>query len=363
MNVFGADIKTSSISVGIWLFIAYITLLTIVVGTLNAYHFQSAVEHTASKPGVFREIVGDAQRLYELDNRLARTKSAIDTKRQQIGILKEAEWQALSEGTADNTAPVPSSNIKNTKIDFLNTEVIRLEKVRTLVEGEIGTLLQDPEKAALIGELHFLNQINLGILAILPNMILTLILTLAMGGLGSLIYVTYDFFHMKYGRHEESGNRKHTLTWYLFRPLLGMVTALAVFVLFKAGHLSLSVSSGNGGDIQTMSPFFVSFIGIISGLMTEQATDKIRHTGTALFRSGKQRENDRHRWAVGVQRAITEKNMDSRDLMSYLDVPDKTVADWLEQKKPVPPAEQMVISAWLALPKQILFTDIRPKTS
>lgn len=359
----GRGAKISSIVIGAWLFFSYACLITLIIGALHAYHFQVSAHKFISEPNAFRAIISTAKQLNDFENQRERLLVEVDLKKQQIRDLREADWEQLLKSSSKTEAPLPSSALSSAKIQLLNKEINRLDQIKNTVEEKANAILSDRMEGALISELQFLNQIGLGFMATLPRITLSLLLTIAMGGLGGLIYITYDFFHMKYGRQDESGNRRHTLTWYLFRPLLGMVAALAVFFLLKAGYLSLSSSPGDQEGMQTMNPFFVAFIGLLSGLMVEQATDRIRHTGAKLFRSNRQKEAERHRWAVGVQRAITEREMDEKDLMSYLDAPEKTVLDWLDQKKPVPPAEQMVISAWLALPKRILFTDIRPKTS
>ena len=103
--------------------------------------------------------------------------------------------------------------------------------------------------------------------AIMPASLLTLIMALSMGALGSVIYLTKSYF---------STEEKNPFSWYFFRPFLGMITALAIFVLAKAGVLVVAGSSGQNNISSELSPFFISFLAIISGLLSEQATDRIK---------------------------------------------------------------------------------------
>ena len=96
---------------------------------------------------------------------------------------------------------------------------------------------------------------------LLPVELLTLYLRLTMGVLGRVIYINREFFRPSEKRH---------LSWYLYRPALGMATALAVFILFRAGQLSFSGSSG-AGPSANMNAFMVSFLAVISGLLSEDA--------------------------------------------------------------------------------------------
>lgn len=98
-----------------------------------------------------------------------------------------------------------------------------------------------------------------------PRPILKLNLIFSMGILGSLIFVTMEFLKYPY---------KHSLEMYFFRPFLGMIIALAMYVMVKSGYSALL--EGNDKDL---SPFFISFLGIISGMLADQAYSNISFTG------------------------------------------------------------------------------------
>ncbi|MFT5702049.1 MAG: hypothetical protein ACI8ZB_004954 [Desulforhopalus sp.] len=104
-----------------------------------------------------------------------------------------------------------------------------------------------------------------------PRPILKLNLIFSMGILGSLIFVTMEF--LKYPS-------KHSLEMYLFRPFLGMIIALAMYVMVKSGYSAILESND-----KDLSPFFISFLGIISGMLADQAYSNISFTGSKYFPS------------------------------------------------------------------------------
>ena len=108
----------------------------------------------------------------------------------------------------------------------------------------------------------------------LNRSVLVLLLTLAMGTLGSTIFITMEYIAVQ--------EITRPVSWYVIRPLLGMVTAIAIFVLAKAGQLTISADSGSA----ELNPFVISFLAIISGMLTEQAIEKIGKSAGVVFKSG-----------------------------------------------------------------------------
>lgn len=202
----------------------------------------------------------------------------------------------------------------------------------------------------LLNELGFLEQVyGYSLLATMPTQLLTLLLTMAMGALGSMLYITTDYFRSEFER---------TFSWYVFRPVLGMVTAIAVFVLFKGGQLTISDAGASQALSEGLNPFFISFLGIISGLLSEQAIQRIRSAGTSVFSSSAE---DRERWAVSVGTEMQAQSLTTDNLATYLRASKDTIDGWIAQKEPVPPTAQQLISALLRRPVRELFSDLGPK--
>jgi len=190
----------------------------------------------------------------------------------------------------------------------------------------------------------------------MPPSLLTMLLVLIMGALGGTIHLTKLFLD----RFREHQTRyKHTVKsvmYYVFRPMLGAVTAFAVFVLAKAGVLVITVSSGPDAGAQ-LSPYFVAFLGLITGILAEEALNTIRDTGSAWFSSTEAHITSR--WAL--EKLIAEKISNPRkaELSRLIGVPQETLEMWLSGKDATPPEAQTLIAASVRKPIREIFSDLR----
>lgn len=225
--------------------------------------------------------------------------------------------------------------------------------------GNVATSLDaltKPPIQDLLNELIFFKEFLFGLTYLfttMPAELLTLILTLAMGALGSVIYLTREFFNTQ---------SQHPTSWYVFRPFLGMITALAIFVLAKAGVLIVADTSQASDFSGDLNPFFISFLAIVSGLLSEQATQRIQAAGVQFFRSetDAEAEQGKHRWAVKLKEEIAQQNRNTDEIRHFVEVDEDQLEDWMEERKSVPGQVQTVIAAWLNKPKRELFTDLPP---
>lgn len=239
------------------------------------------------------------------------------------------------------------------------------DKIRAGVYGTISTTtpyngLDENEKSLLqdaVSEFSSLKNILWKLpynLAIMPAEVLVLFLVLAMGVLGSTIFITQLYFRReKYqGKYDEHLNA----AFFFSRPWFGAITALSIYVLAKAGVLFLTDPSTQSGSA-TLSPFFISFIAIISGLFSEQAIQAIKAAADNWF---KNQDPAADRWGVGLATAIGDKQRDVTQFAEASGVPLPTVESWIAENKPVPPRMQDILSVWLETPSRKLFTDIPP---
>ena len=199
-----------------------------------------------------------------------------------------------------------------------------------------------------LSELRYLTRFEFDLLATMPTELLTLILTLSMGGLGSVIYLTRALF---------DPSQKRPFIWYFSRPFLGMVTALAIFVLVKSGQIVFSSTSGPG-IFNSLNPFFISFLAIISGLLSEQAYEKIEAAGQAFFKVEKQQGS---RFAIRLREFLEEEGKKTEELAEFLNVPRDTLEKWIREEQAVPEEGQKIIAAFLRKPARTVFTDQAPK--
>ncbi|MEM7215931.1 MAG: hypothetical protein AAF423_10350 [Pseudomonadota bacterium] len=227
------------------------------------------------------------------------------------------------------------------------------ERYGTELDAEAKGRLQDA-----VSEFTSLKNIFWNIphkLAIMPTEILVLFLVLAMGILGSTIFITQLFFRRD--KHQQKFDEELNIVFFLSRPWFGAITALSIFVLAKAGVLFLT-DPPTQSSRATLSPFFISFIAIISGLFSEQAIQSIKKAAEDWFRN---QNTFSDRWGIGLQPALEKSGRDIAQFSEVMGVPVDTVKDWFDEKKPVATEMQENLSAWLETPARLLFTDMPPK--
>lgn len=172
-----------------------------------------------------------------------------------------------------------------------------------------------------------------------------------MGILGSTIYITYEYFKPKAPR---------PLSWFFFRPVMGMFMALAIYIFIRAGQsFSFMGSSTNSMQNENMNPFFISFVAIISGLLSEQAYAKIIRVGTTFFGEAKAEDAPR---AFAIKNNILAEmkilNKDENSLAQHLHSKGESediIKSWIHDGVEVPKNARAEISNWLNKPEKELF--------
>lgn len=295
--------------------------------------------------------IEDSKITFEMLRKAAETLSVEhdDVRKMWADYLQTDNKLANAERRLDNDYWIVQS-----KIGEIDTRVSEKEAKNIEAGDKVQEILKKRNISDALSDLDYLKRLSIGSMefATMPNQLLTIILTLVMGALGSLIYITRSFFQ---------GPDKNPLSWYLFRPFLGMVTAIAVLILAKAGQITISDVSVADGARENLNPFFVSFLAIISGLVSEQAIEKIKRAASGIFGEAESSgEDKRNRWARNVRDVIDRRNMNVAELAQYLDKSDSEIIKWLNEEKPVPKHDQIIIASWLGVPIRDLFTDIPP---
>lgn len=136
--------------------------------------------------------------------------------------------------------------------------------------------------AQLYGGQFFLELVSM------PTIFLTLIVTMAAGGLGTVVSYTRSL-----QSPEREAARKEGETLFvddLSRLFVGVgegiAAALAIFLLAGAGMLVLTNGTGSSRSAE-ISPYTVAFIAFLSGFMAEHAFIRIQKTGKELFANAK----------------------------------------------------------------------------
>ena len=109
---------------------------------------------------------------------------------------------------------------------------------------------------------------------VVPYDLLLLLLVMFMGALGGMVRLLRD-----YGAANQPNP---TAGEYFLIPLIGAVVAIGGYVLAKTGLLLLSSARGES----SLSPFMISMVGIVSGLLAKEVIDTISARGRTML-SGK----------------------------------------------------------------------------
>ncbi|MBX2831348.1 MAG: hypothetical protein KTR23_09240 [Rhodospirillales bacterium] len=149
----------------------------------------------------------------------------------------------------------------------------------------------------------------------LPTIMLTLLVTVAAGGLGAVVAFTRQNFGkpayhripqapaLAGGNDEpllpgtdtqtdiepnDDGRGRHGGSWASAARLLimageGIAAAMAIFLFSEAGMLMLTQGGPDGSGQVDISPYLVTFMAFVSGFMAEDAFNRIQLAGKKLF--------------------------------------------------------------------------------
>ena len=299
---------------GLWLLSLYFINVSLVVYSLSTYQFQTELNSipqvTSNKETKFVSHECDVSGL----NKEILTKTIVKVPCIPIGTSLETQYYSTGEilSIYKRMTDVVDNEIQleyEKRAKLLST----LETINGKIKSEPTNELLVYEKSAAEGNIHQINllikQLNdqkskfmlehkdlvetfsdiryfenffkvfssvFGIDSFwaLPRQILTIILILSMGVLGSLIFITIEFLKSPDDTITEN------FSMYLFRPFLGMIVALAMYVMIKSGQSTFS-----NDEMGSLSPFLISFLGIISGMLAEQAYKKLVFTGSKMLNS------------------------------------------------------------------------------
>jgi hypothetical protein len=228
-------------------------------------------------------------------------------------------------------------------LDTLFSQISPGAKLDESTRSRVETALY--EFISISGLLGILNR---GLVTTNPDT-LTLILVIMMGILGSSLQMTYALLRQ---------HRLETLGTYCLRLCVGAITALIIFIVAKAGVPIIADASRLGGDA-AINPYFVSFLAIISGLMSENAILSVQTQGARFF--GAEGATEPKRWArQDLRKPFEAANRDPERVKRLLQASDDEFEGWVSGKEPIPPNVQMIIAGVLQTPPRDLFTDIPP---
>lgn len=192
-------------------------------------------------------------------------------------------------------------------------------------------------------------------LATLTTPSITTIYVLVIGAIGSLIYITKYQLKLVVDGHMLRTRPPRPLPWFLFRPIFGVVVALALYFLIRAGQLAL----GAGADEEvgtTLNIPILSVLALFAGILSWQALAMIETRGGIWFKE----QSREPLWATGLSNALRTREKSIAECAQQIGRTQEQVGRWLSFKDKVPIEMQDRISTWIDMRLDELFGEFKP---
>ncbi|MGI9420391.1 MAG: hypothetical protein ACR2RA_21430 [Geminicoccaceae bacterium] len=192
-------------------------------------------------------------------------------------------------------------------------------------------------------------------LATLTTPSITTIYVLVIGAIGSLIYITKYQLKLVVDGHMLRTRPPMPLPWFLFRPIFGVVVALALYFLIRAGQLAL----GSGTDEEvgtTLNIPVLSVLALFAGILSWQALAMIETRGSVWFKE----QSREPLWATGLSNALRTREKSIAECAQQIGRTQEQVGRWLSFKDKVPIELQDRISTWIDMRIDELFGEFKP---
>jgi hypothetical protein len=261
----------------------------------------------------------------------------------------------------DYASRIESTSRWTSEIRAIEDDIKQLTSVLETGEEAIQNLfrsikrdLDENSRSRIVGSLHELNimlnnpaSLLVFWFVVLQADLLTLTLVICMGVLGSSLQMTHAYF---------KGDAPRKIGSYFLRLSVGAMAALVIFIVAKAGVPVIADPARLGGDA-TINPYFVSFLAIISGLLSENAIANIQSQGARVFGGN----GGVDRWARrDITPDLEQQNLTVESLATHLGFDETTVRKILKGEEKISPGDQKLIALAVRGSPRELFTDIAP---
>ncbi len=209
--------------------------------------------------------------------------------------------------------------------------------------AQIEKLQSDEPLFRYFGQYEFFNNWKYRTFLHVPGEVLVLLLTLFMGLLGSVVTMTWLFIR------QDSGL---TLRRFIILPFIGSMSAFIILIFLSAGQLTLTAGDANA----QLDPFVLSFVGIISGLLSERAYTRIAEVGSNFFKV----DDGQPRWALNLKDAMAATGVTAAELAVHLGATEEEAGRIVSESTTATLPQQRLIAATLRRPVRELFTDVPP---
>jgi hypothetical protein len=269
-------------------------------------------------------------------------------------VQMRTDWQRLAddEYSVDQELDSLKKGLDQNRADLKLAE----DSSRLVLPTEEGKSVPDDQRAQIenaIYEFDAMYGVWCGLvyrLTLVPTDVLVLGLVIVMGLLGSSLQLVYVYIT----QYEQK-----SVSYYLIRPFFGIIMAFVIYIVAKAG-IPLVTDATRLGTTTAINPYFISFIAIISGLMSERALGSLVRLGTNYFRDTDGAEP--LRWArTDLSQAFQDAKRDPDKLRVLLKAKPSEWEDWIKAKEPMPGSAQVMIAGVLEKSRRDLFTDMPPE--
>jgi hypothetical protein len=193
-------------------------------------------------------------------------------------------------------------------------------------------------------QIEFFDQFGLKWLLMIPEQSLILVLTMAMGMLGAVVTMTWLYIRQ---------DASLSLRRFFVLPFIGSMSAIIVLVFISAGKLTLTA----GASQDALNPFVLSFVGIISGLLSERAYTRISTVGSNFFNV----DDDHPRWATArLREAMDASDLSVAELARHLGTTEEEAGRIANESTTATLTQQRLIAATVRRAVRDIFTDLPP---
>ena len=193
-------------------------------------------------------------------------------------------------------------------------------------------------------------------MATMTRQALDMMVVFVMGAIGSLIYLIRYLLSQTLHSPDKGSPVWRPLSWYLFRPLFGIVVAFAIYLLYKTGQVALGGANSNVLASDVNLPI-LSVFSLFAGLLSWQALEMVESRGRRWL-SAQRRES---LWASGLRAALRQAGKTESECAAQVGVTPTQVERWVSGHDKVTPEMQDRILTWLDRERVELFGDVNPR--
>jgi hypothetical protein len=113
-----------------------------------------------------------------------------------------------------------------------------------------------------------------------------ILLMVTFGFLGSVFFITRTFVRT-------SKKIDFPISWYLTRPVQGILMALFIYFAFRAGQFVFYSGGGTEVEESAINAYTLSILAIVAGMFTDQAYERLYAIALRIMKTGEEANTQR----------------------------------------------------------------------